>query len=104
MIPSQKKQFFLNSYLILKFKKACGLVYANNNVKIVGGIAANQGSWPSIAFITWKYRAYYTLPTGVTVLVSSAIQCDGTLISTTRVLTAGKNGIFRTLASGNNIF
>ncbi len=63
-------------------------------MKIVGGIAANQGSWPSIAFITWKYKGYYTLPTGVTVLVSSAIQCDGTLISTTRVLTAGKNGIF----------
>jgi hypothetical protein len=59
-------------------------------VRIVGGVSANQGSWPSIALVIWNFKGYYLLPTGVTVLVTAGVQCDGTLISTTRVLTAGK--------------
>jgi len=70
--------------------KACGNVYATNNVRIVGGIVANQGSWPSIAYIRWNYRGDYTLPTGVTVTASAGFACDGTLISTRKILTAGK--------------
>jgi len=52
---------------------------------------ANQGSWPSIAYIRWNYRGDYTLPTGVTVTASVWSACDGTLISTRKILTAGKN-------------
>jgi len=61
----------------------------NNNVRIVGGVIANQGSWPSIALIIWNYKGTYRLPTGVTVTVTAgSVRCDGTLISTARVLTA----------------
>ena len=61
-----------------------------NNVKIVGGVEATQGSWPSIAFIIWRYKADYLLPTGVTVTVTTSSSCDGTLITTRKILTAGK--------------
>ena len=70
---------------------SCGLVSATNNVKIVGGVVATQGSWPSIAYIRWSYKANYKLPTGVTVAYTSGyISCDGTLISTRKILTAGE--------------
>jgi secreted trypsin-like serine protease len=68
--------------------QTCGVVNFPNNVKIVGGVIANQGSWPSIAYISWNYKAYYQLPTGVIVLVTASKQCDGTLIATNKVLTA----------------
>ena len=79
---------------------ACGNVYATNNVRIVGGVVANQGSWPSIAYIRWTYRGDYTLPTGVTVTASAGSACDGTLISTRKILTAGKK---RKLSNCNNL-
>jgi hypothetical protein len=76
----------------LKIKQAaCGTVNFGNNVKIVGGIVATQGSWPSIAYIRWNYKADYRLPTGVTVTYTSPTSsCDGTLITTRKILTAGK--------------
>ena len=53
---------------------------------------ANQGSWPSIAFIRWNFKANYRLPTGLTVTYTSpTYSCDGTLISTRKILTAGNN-------------
>ena len=58
-------------------------------MRIVGGVVANQGSWPSIAFVSWNYKAQYRLPTGVTVTVSTGSNCGGTLIATDKVLTAG---------------
>jgi hypothetical protein len=58
-------------------------------VKIVGGIVANQGSWPSIAYVKWKFTGDFLLPTGVTVTVTSGASCGGTLISTRKILTAG---------------
>ena len=60
-------------------------------MKIVGGIVANQGSWPSIAYINWKYKGDYLLPTGDVVIVTTGtLACDGTLISTKKILTAGR--------------
>jgi hypothetical protein len=71
-------------------KKACGNVYVSNNVRITGGQVANQGSWPSIAYFTWNYKGDYILPTGVTVTVTAnQVSCQGTLISTRKIITAG---------------
>ena len=59
-------------------------------MKIVGGIVANQGSWPSIAYVNWKFEGDFLLPTGVTVTVTTGTySCGGTLISTRKILTAG---------------
>ncbi len=58
-------------------------------MKIVGGVVANRGSWPSIAFVSWNYKASYTLPTGVTVIITTGSNCGGTLIARNRVLSAG---------------
>jgi hypothetical protein len=71
---------------------ACGNVYVTNNIyaRIVGGIEAYQGSWPSIAFVQWNYKEEFLLPTGVNVMVSVVGDCGGTLISTRKILTAGK--------------
>ena len=60
----------------------------NSNIRIVGGEVAVPNSWPSIAYVVWSYRGNFLLPTGVTVTVSGHAYCDGTLISTRKVLTA----------------
>ncbi len=71
--------------------KVCGNFYVTNNLKIVGGIVANVGSWPSIAYMNWNYKGTYLLPTGVRVSVNvPTIACAGTLISKRHILTAGK--------------
>ncbi len=58
-------------------------------MKIVGGIVANKGSWPSIAYVKWNFMGDFSLPTGVTVTVTWGASCGGTLISTRKILTAG---------------
>jgi len=72
--------------LVVFYLKEANFQLADPN--IVGGTIAKLGSWPSIAFVNWKYKAAYSLPTGVTVTVSSSVNCDGVLISRTKVLTA----------------
>jgi hypothetical protein len=58
----------------------CGKVFATQNVKIVGGVSATANSWPSIAYVTFKYKQTYRLPTGVSVVYNSGSSCGGTLI------------------------
>ena len=54
---------------------------------------ANQGSWPSIGYLTFVYTFDQLLQTGVTITlrVTKSSLCDATLISTRKVLTAGNN-------------
>jgi secreted trypsin-like serine protease len=66
----------------------CGKVFATQNVKIVGGVSATANSWPSIAYVTFKYKQTYRLPTGVSVVYNSGSSCGGTLIDKKFVLTA----------------
>ena len=78
---------------MLNIHKECGQSFTSSNVqrsnlKIVGGKVATQGSWPSIAYLVWNYKGNFTLPTGVNVTVTRRSFCDGTLISTRKVLTA----------------
>ena len=90
-IEGRRKFFKEFKFSIIIIFKECGNVYATNNVKIVGGIVANQSSWPSIAYIRWNYRGIYLLPNGAKVRISSWLACEGALISTRKILTAGKN-------------
>ena len=63
----------------------------NNNLKLIGGTVAIQGSWPSIAFMQWNFKGNYLLPTGVIVTVTAyTVSCDGTLIDTRKILTAAQ--------------
>jgi secreted trypsin-like serine protease len=80
--------FYCSNYRFV----ACGNVYTTHNIhaRIVGGIEASQGSWPSIAFVQWDYKGVFLLPTGVKVMVTVVDYCGGTLISTRKILTAGK--------------
>jgi secreted trypsin-like serine protease len=66
----------------------CGQYFVNSNIKIVGGVVAVPGSWPSIAYVVWSYTGYYILPTGVEVIVTANLYCDGTLYDTRKILTA----------------
>ncbi len=61
---------------------------ATSNLKIVGGITAIEGSWPSIAFIIWNYKADFLLPNGVTLTEVFKSYCGGTLIDRKTILTA----------------
>jgi hypothetical protein len=83
--------FYKKFYLKKQNQAACGTVNFVNNVKIVGGVVATQGSWPSIAFIIWRYKADYLLPSGQTYSYQTASACDGTLITTRKILTAGNH-------------
>ena len=87
--------FYFCAIIISNFLKkkqaACGTVNFGNNVKIVGGIVATQGSWPSIAYIEWRYKADFLLPSGQIYPYKYASACDGTLITTRKILTAGKH-------------
>ncbi len=83
---------FLKKILSKKQNQAaCGTVNFDNNVKIVGGIVATQGSWPSIAYIIRSYKADYLLPSGQIYRYNVRFSCDGTLITTRLILTAGKH-------------
>ena len=63
-------------------------------MRINGDNVANQGSWPSIAYFTWNYKGDYILPTGVTVtVIANQISCQGTLISTRKIITSGSKKI-----------
>ena len=57
----------------------------------MGGVVANQGSWPSIGYLTFVYTFDQLLQTGgnTTLRVTKSSLCDATLISTRKVLTAG---------------
>ena len=79
-------------YKIKQNQAACGTVNFGNNVKIAGGIEATQGSWPSIAYIEWNYKANYSMPDGETYTYTAPMfPCGGTLITTRIILTAGKH-------------
>lgn len=67
--------------------KACGSSFENSNVKIVGGEVAAAGSWPSMAYITWKYSSTVLLYNGNSKNLSVEFACDGTLISPLVILT-----------------
>ena len=49
---------------------------------------ANQGSWPSIAYLRWNYKARVQVNDGSYKNLSTGIACDGTLISRSLILTA----------------
>jgi hypothetical protein len=82
---------FINNSIKKQKQAACGTVNFANNVKIVGGVVATQGSWPSIAYIRWSYKANYRLPSGQIYPYEATFACDGTLITTRKILTAGKH-------------
>ena len=54
----------------------------------MGGLVAVPNSWPSIAFLVWRYNGIYLLPTGQYVNLTSTTFCAGTLITTRQLLTA----------------
>jgi secreted trypsin-like serine protease len=66
----------------------CGQWFTDNNIRIVGGIVANAGSWPSIAYIRWSYTANVVTSGGITKTLSISYSCDGTLIARDLILTA----------------
>jgi hypothetical protein len=70
----------------------CGLTYNEPNVRnkrIIGGVKAVEGSWPSHVLIVFKYKANLELKKHrVKVLVSHSSSCGGTLIAKDAVITA----------------
>ena len=61
----------------------CGRVYTD---KLTNGDRTH--SWPSIAYITWNYKANIFLPNGIKLNIKSSQYCEGTLIDLHRILTA----------------
>ena len=59
--------------------KECGIHYTEPNVKIVGGQIATSKSWPSMAWINYKFTLF-----GQTL----TLMCGGSLISRNVILTA----------------
>ena len=67
------------------FFKECGLIFKKPNLKIIGGIEAEKNSWPSLAFLVFRYK--YQSKNSATVKTSSFL-CGGTLIDRRTILTA----------------
>ncbi|CAF0932525.1 unnamed protein product [Brachionus calyciflorus] len=66
----------------------CGLSYSKRNVlRIIGGAEAEPHSWPSMAFIQFKYIFYYTYK-GRYFTITHTSLFGGTVISSNTILTA----------------
>lgn len=66
----------------------CGLVYFNQNARIVGGVIAVPNSWPSAVLVIFTFKAVVQIPSGVYVNLNQAYTCGGTLVDRNTVLTA----------------
>ena len=64
------------------------MTYFPANVKSVGGSRATAGSWPSLAYIKWNYKASYFFETGDYLTYAFSASCGGTLIDRQTILTA----------------
>lgn len=92
----------LQKYFI--FNKVCGKTSNPSNVKIVGGVEANDHSWPAEVYIYMNFKGTYQIDDkNVTIIQSSS--CGGTLIDEFTVLTAAHcMGSSFTYDSGNGVY
>lgn len=74
----------------LKILDECGLVYAESNVRIVGGVDAAESSWPWAALVIFHYvKPILNMPDGTTIYNKTfSYTCGGTLINRRTILTA----------------
>lgn len=61
----------------------CGVSLKIPNLKIVGGLIANEHSWPSMVFVLFRYK--FSVRSSV---VTKKSFCGGTLINRNTILTA----------------
>ena len=66
----------------------CGLVNANHNLKIVGGVEAVAYSWPSVVYINFNYTQLVYMGNGVFKNLTFTIPCAGSIIDRKTILTA----------------
>ena len=66
----------------------CGLVYVEDNLKIVGGIEAVPYSWPSMIYLTFSYRRILDIGDGHATTLTFNSFCGGTIIDRKTILTA----------------
>ena len=87
---------FWNVWILLNLKKIinyknhpeCGLTYHSQNSRIVGGNEAVAHSWPSVAYILFRYKGDIYIPElKLTVLVRQSFRCMGTLIDRRTIIT-----------------
>ena len=67
----------------------CGLVNANHNLKIVGGVEAVAYSWPSIVYINFNYTQLVYMGNGFWKNYTFSHACAGSIIDRKTILTAG---------------
>ena len=58
----------------------CGLTYSTPNVRIVGGTEAVPNSWPSIAYIEFRYKKDLPIGNNQTKTFPFRSSCGGTLV------------------------
>ena len=78
--------------VILKFMSVsmrtdCGISYSLPSVRIVGGVEASPNSWPSMAYVEFRYKKNIIF-NNVKSRITTDINCGGTLISKSVVMTA----------------
>ena len=66
----------------------CGLVYVEDNLKIVGGVEAVPYSWPSIIYLTFSYTRIVDFGDGKATTYTFKSFCGGTIIDRKTILTA----------------
>jgi Trypsin len=65
----------------------CGVRSVQPNLRIIGGVASVESSWPEVAYVTFSYSAKVRSD-GDTVQITYSSFCGGTLVNHKHVLTA----------------
>lgn len=73
--------------ILTNISLACGKVFFNENVRIVGGVPAIQGSWPASVLISINSIGSFQ-KSGLTLEATQSFTCAGTLLDAYTILTA----------------
>ena len=72
--------FFLFQIIVQTLANDCGITFNNPNVRIIGGVESIPNSFPSMAFLEYRYKLDVTLENNTKTTVKYLSSCGGTLI------------------------
>jgi hypothetical protein len=72
--------FFLFQLTVQTLENDCGITFNQPNVRIIGGVESIQNSFPSMAFLEYRYKLDVTLENNTKTTLKYQSSCGGTLV------------------------